>query len=109
MYVLYCINCVTGMCIHRNAIMSLCDQLEKVFCFSQGHHTCNKQLVFGTLLDFLNRIASIRPVLDGNAFQLRMMTPCCRTLNLFGHPPAYFFATLCLSSTGVLNSMNRRF
>ena len=107
MYVLYCINCV--MCIHRNAIMSLGDQLEKVFCFSQGHHTCNKQLVFGTLLAFLNRIASIRPVLDGNAFQLRMMTPCFRTLNLFGHPPAYFFATLCLSSTGVLNSMNRRF
>ena len=61
--------------------MSLRDQLENVFCFSQGHNTYDKQLVFGTLLNFLNAIMSIRPVIDANAFQLHMISPCCGILS----------------------------
>ena len=81
--------------------MSLRDQLEKVFFFSQGHNAYNKQLLLGTLLDFLNTIASIRPVIDAYAFKFRMMTPCCQILSLLGRPPARFSPTLCPSSKGV--------
>ena len=65
--------------LHAFNVTQVClrDQLEKVLCFSQGHNTYDLQLVFGMVLDFVNTIASIHPVIDVYAFKFRMMTPCC--------------------------------
>ena len=85
--------------LHAFNVTQAClrDQLEKVLCFSQGHNTYDLQLVFGMFRDFLNTIASIRPVIDAYAFKLRMMTPCFRILSLLGRPLVCF----SLSSKGV--------
>ena len=63
--------------LHAFNVTQAClrDQLEKVLCFSQGHNTYDLQLVFGMPLDFLNTVASIRPVIDAYSFKLRMMYP----------------------------------
>ena len=70
---------IVEIVLHAFNVTQVClrDQLEKVLCFSQGHNTYDLQLVFGMLLDFLNTITTIHPVIDAYAFKLRMMTPCC--------------------------------
>ena len=82
------------------------DQLEKVLCCYQGQNTYDLHLVFGILLDFLNTIASIRPVIDAYAFKLRLMAPSCGILSLLERPLVCF----SLSSKGVFfYSINGRF